>query len=102
MKTGLGAEIQDGVDDLRDDVASQGPILDRNHVMHRNKYLSRLAYAGVWQNKSSTAKSSSKSTTITIFDWDDTLFPTSAFSPKTQDEMMEIAEKNKELFLHID
>ena len=70
--------------------------------MHRNKYLSRLAYSGVWQNKSSAAKSSSKSTTITIFDWDDTLFPTSAFSPKTQDEMMAIAENNKELFLHID
>lgn len=39
---------------------------------------------------------------MTIFDWDDTLFPTSAFSPKTQDEMMKIKAQNRELFMEID
>ena len=69
----------------------------------RNKYLSRLVHEGVWQTKpQSGVKGSSKSTFLTIFDWDDTLFPTSAFSPKTQEEMETIARLNQELFLQID
>ena len=47
-------------------------------------------------------KGTLKSTYLTVFDWDDTLFPTSAFSPKTQEEMMEIAATHSELFNKID
>ena len=55
----------------------------REHVLQRNKYLSKLAYTGVWKKQQSATKGTRKSTSLTIFDWDDTLFPTSAFSPKT-------------------
>ena len=55
----------------------------REHVVHRNRFLSRLAYSGVWRNQPSAVKGTQKSIFLTIFDWDDTLFPTSAFSPKT-------------------
>ena len=77
--------------------------MSREHIASRNKYLSKLAYAGVWRNQpTGGVKGTLKSLHLTIFDWDDTLFPTSAFSPKTQVEMMEIAENNKDLFVQID
>ena len=59
----------------------------REHVVHRNRFLSKLAYSGVWRNQPSGIKGTQKSISLTIFDWDDTLFPTSAFSPKTFEEM---------------
>mmetsp|Transcript_3832 Transcript_3832/g.4434 ORF Transcript_3832/g.4434 Transcript_3832/m.4434 type:complete len:245 (+) Transcript_3832:599-1333(+) len=87
--------------ELVDAEAHAGPQVNREHVAPRNKYLSKLAYAGVW-NTSSKNPRVSKSTSLTIFDWDDTLFPTSAFAPKTPEEMAEIAENYQELFTQID
>ena len=75
---------------------------NREHIAPRNKYLSKLAYAGVWNPSSKNSQTKAKSTQLTIFDWDDTLFPTSAFSPKTPDEMAIMAEQNVELFEQID
>jgi len=69
----------------------------REHMVPRNKFLSKLAYAGVW-NATNNSRVKAKSTHLTIFDWDDTLFPTSAFSPKSPDEMAAMAEQNAELF----
>ena len=63
--------------------------------------MSKLAYSGVWNPSARTARAG-KSTNLTIFDWDDTLFPTSAFAPKTPEEMNEIADNNQELFIKID
>ena len=67
----------------------------------RNKYLSKLAYSGAWQSQGPTP-GTTKLQNLTIFDWDDTLFPTSAFTPRTEEEMMRIAANNKLLFSQLD
>ena len=39
---------------------------------------------------------------MTIFDWDDTLFPTSVYSPKSEEEMFEILVHNEQTFKDLD
>lgn len=43
-----------------------------------------------------------KSTNLTIFDWDDTLFPTSVYSPKSEEEMFEMLDSNEQTFKDLD
>ena len=62
--------------------------------MQRNKYLSRLVQTGLWKQvrNAGGASGTQKSLNLSIFDWDDTLFPTSAFTPRTEEEMEYIAQ----------
>lgn len=43
-----------------------------------------------------------KTISLNIFDWDDTLFPTSAFTPRTNDEMKQIRTNNAKFFAELD
>lgn len=43
-----------------------------------------------------------KSNNLIIFDWDDTFFPTTAFAPRTDNEMVVIKTKHADLFSKID
>lgn len=56
-------------------------VLSKENNIIRNKYLSKLTYSKVWGPGQSEV---SRQKGLTIFDWDDTLFPTSAFAPKSE------------------
>ena len=43
-----------------------------------------------------------KSQNLTIFDWDDTFFPTSAFNPRYEDDMRRIGIEHSEYFAQLD
>lgn len=62
----------------------------------RFRYLCKLTYKGVWNEQPK------KSNNLVIFDWDDTLFPTSAFMPRCQDDLYRIRKKHKEIFEKLD
>ena len=63
---------------------------------HRNRLLSKLTYSGVLKQQTR------KSNNLIVFDWDDTFFPTTAFQPRTENEMVAIKTKHAELFSRID
>ena len=67
----------------------------------RHRYLSKLTYQKVWQ-QGKPGVGTQKSISMIIFDWDDTFFPTSAYNPRTEEEMQFIAENNVELFRELD
>lgn len=101
------AEMEDpllGESAVVESSGSQGAAMTvrSTHLQHRNKFLSKLARSGIWETKHSSQVGSRKSVSLTIFDWDDTLFPTSAFTPKTEEEMLLIQQHNKPLFQEID
>jgi hypothetical protein len=65
----------------------------------RHNLISKMTYAGVF---SSQSKGTKKSQNLTIFDWDDTFFPTSAFNPRYEDDMRRIGAENTEYFAQLD
>ena len=61
----------------------------------RYRYLCKLTYKGVWSEQP-------KSNNLIIFDWDDTLFPTSAFMPKSQEDLYKIRKHHQPIFDNLD
>ena len=52
----------------------------------RYRYLSKLAYKGVWNEVP-------KANNLVIFDWDDTLFPTSAFLLDDEEDFKRVKKR---------
>jgi hypothetical protein len=63
----------------------------------RHKFISKLVYSGVLKQGDSQ-RGTRKSQNLTIFDWDDTFFPTTAFNPRYEEDMKRIGEQNPEMF----
>ena len=61
----------------------------------RYRYLCKLTYKGVWQEKP-------KAQNLIIFDWDDTLFPTSAFMPRCKDDLYRIRKRHADILAKLD
>lgn len=65
----------------------------------RNKFLSKLAYQKVWEPNQQHEK---RRVNITIFDWDDTLFPTSSFTPRSESHMVKLVQQYCNYFAQLD
>lgn len=61
----------------------------------RYRYLCKLSYKNVWNDRP-------KTNNLIIFDWDDTLFPTSAFMPRSHDDLNRIRKRHSDLFKKLD
>lgn len=57
----------------------------------RNRYLSKLSYTKSWYESEAQRQ---RHKNLIIFDWDDTLFSTSAFNPKSEHDVEKIAHYN--------
>jgi len=68
----------------------------------RHKFLSKLVYSGMLNKGADAHRGTRKSQNLTIFDWDDTFFPTSAFNPRYEEDMKRIGEQNSEMFKQLD
>jgi hypothetical protein len=65
----------------------------------RNRFLSKLVLDRVWKNP---AKKGTPHQSITIFDWDDTLFCTSAFHPQNERDVDRIGKFHAEICKELD
>ena len=63
-----------------------------------NKLISKSAFPS---SPRSGQTKPAKTLNLTIFDWDDTIFPTSTFSPRNREEMYQILNNNQKMFTEL-